>query len=121
MSAPRPRSRAHRAGQLVGLSFILASMLFVGRCLRLDDSPDLTPGEIILDSLDRSDRACVTREDVLDIVNSNFLRATDNAPLSCTDAPPDTTWLTVTAQDRTRFYAFGPDGCRIPVAEAPCP
>jgi hypothetical protein len=117
----QPRSRAHRAGQLVGLSVLLAAMLFLGLGLRPDDPPDLTPGEIILDALDRADRACVTRDDVLAIVDANLLRTTDNAPLSCTDAPPDTIWLTVTAEDRTRFYAFGPDGCRIPVTEATCP
>jgi hypothetical protein len=115
-------TKAHRAGQVAGLGLIVASMLFVGRCLRMEDPPpELTPGEIILNALDRSDRACITRDDVIDIVDSNFLRRTDSAPINCTDAPPDTTWLAVTAQDRTRYYAFGPDGCRIPVTEAACP
>jgi hypothetical protein len=112
----------HRAGQIAGLGLILASILLVGRCLRLDDAPpDLTAGEVILDSLDRSDNPCITRDDVIQIVDGNLLRRSDTAPLSCTDAPPDTTWLAVTAQDRTRYFAFGPDGCRIPVTEATCP
>jgi hypothetical protein len=113
---------AHRAGQIAGLGLLLAALLLAARWVRTDAPPaDPTPGEIILDALDRSDRACVTRDDVLAIVRSQALRATHNAPLSCTDAPSDATWLTVTAEDRTRFYAFGPDGCRISVTAAPCP
>jgi hypothetical protein len=97
-------------------------MLLVSRCLRMEDPPpDILPGEIILNALDRSDRACVTREDVVEIVDSNFLRRSDSAPLDCTDAPEGTTWLAVTAQDRTRYYAFGSDGCRIDVTAGTCP
>jgi hypothetical protein len=122
VTAPRPTPRARRAGQIAGLALVLATMLLVARCIRLDGpAPDLTPGELVLDALDRSDRACVTADDVLAIVTANRLRATENPPLACTDAPPDASWLAVTAEDRTRFYAFGSDGCRIPVTEATCP
>ncbi len=114
-------STAHRAGQATGIGLIVALMLLVGRCMRQEDVPELTPGEIILNSLDRSGRTCVTRDDVIDIVDRNFLRRTDSAPLDCTDAPEGTTWLAVTAEDRTRYYAFGSDGCRIEVTAGTCP
>ena len=55
------------------------------------------------------------------VVTSHALRWSDTAPLDCTDAPPETTWLRITADDRVRHYAFGPDGCRITVAPAACP
>jgi hypothetical protein len=113
---------ARRAGQVTGISLVLAGLLLVGRCISAEDPPPvLTPGEIILDAYDRSDAACVSLPEIMRVVTGNPMRWSENPPLTCTDAPPDTRWITVQVEDRTRFYAFGPDGCRIPVAQAPCP
>jgi hypothetical protein len=113
---------AHRAGQATGIALVLATVLLVGRWITAEDPPPvLTPGEIILDAYDRSAAACVSQDEIMRVMTSNPMRWSENPPLTCTDAPPDTRWITVTVEDRTRFYAFGPDGCRIPVAEASCP
>jgi hypothetical protein len=111
-----------RAGQATGRALLLALVLFTGRAIRdPGPTPDLTPGEIILDALDRSTDPCVTRDRYMDIITGNPMRWSETAPLNCTDAPSDTTWITVMAEDRVRHYAFGPDGCRIAVTEAACP
>jgi len=110
-----------RAGLLTGLVLVLVAAVLAWRSLGADSpAPALTPAEVLLDAYDRSAAACVTREEIMRVVTSHALRWSDTAPLDCTDAPPETTWLRITADDRVRHYAFGPDGCRITVAPAAC-
>jgi len=114
-----PSSR--QTGQWTGVLLVIGAFVGVARCLaQPDPPPDITPGEIILNAFDRSQEACVTRDEIMRVVTSNPMRWSENAPLDCTDAPPDTRWITIVVEDRTRFYAFGPDDCRIPVNPAPC-
>ncbi len=113
-----------RAGLLTGLVLVVAIAALVWRGLGAGSpapAPALTPAEVLLDAHDRSAAACVTREEIMRVVTTHALRWSETAPLVCTDAPPDTVWLRIMAEDRVRHYAFGPDGCRIAVAEAACP
>jgi hypothetical protein len=113
-----------RAGLLTGFVLILVIAALVWRGLATESpapAPALTPAEVLLDAHDRSAAACVTREEIMRVVTTHALRWSETAPLDCTDAPPETAWLRITAEDRVRHYAFGPDGCRIAVAEAACP
>jgi hypothetical protein len=113
---------ARRAGQITGFALLLAVALFAWRGLSTrPPAPPATPGEVRLDAYDRSSAACVSREEILRTVTATGLRWDESPPLDCTDAPPDTAWIRVTVEDRVRHYAFGPDGCRIPVSQVPCP
>jgi len=101
---------------------MLAVLLGITRCATAPaPPPDITPGEIILNAYDRSDAACVSHDEIMRVVTSNPMRWSENAPLDCTDAPEGTRWITIQVEDRVRFYAFGADGCRIPVTPAICP
>lgn len=112
----------HRAGQWTGVGLVLVAFLGVARWLTAPaPPPEITPGEIILNAYEWSDAACVSHDEIMRVVTSNPMRWSENAPLDCTDAPEGTRWITIQVEDRVRFYAFGPDGCRIPVTPAICP
>lgn len=111
----------HRAGQWTGVGLVLVAFLGVARWLTAPaPPPEITPGEIILNAYEWSDAACVSHDEIMRVVTSNPMRWSENPPLDCTDAPEGTRWITIQVEDRVRFYAFGADGCRIPVTPATC-
>jgi hypothetical protein len=112
---------AHRAGQITGLVIILIGMVLVWRLFGPTTTPPATAADSALDAWDTTPRACITPELILRTADDFGLRWSEAPPLTCTDAPEGTTWLAVSVEDRTRYFAFGPDGCRIEVSAAPCP
>lgn len=113
---------ARRAGQITGLLLLLATALLAAVFLLPPGAaPSDDPADLALSAWEDAPAACARRDALLRIAADNGLPLSETPPLTCTDAPPEARWLAVTSPDRTRYYAFGPDGCRIPVTEAPCP